>query len=238
MKAAEVVHCGENALAVPLGPAIYANGQVRPRHRGATHAGACVVAGSAILALLTLGGSSAVWPLLVFLCGKLSCYAASTFYHWSHATASCERKRQVALSLDWVCIEISILSTGIPFAGMRREAYYVVSVALLLLVVCSALKSSVVLKDACIFVQIVFTVCFIGVETRWSGTWALASAFVFVGLTCFLPVACTRGSRQEAVAAPWHCRGEYGWHEDFHAMVVAGDVCYFTAAVAHVCSRF
>lgn len=223
------------------GPCVsYANGEARPRLRGAVHFGASVVSAAAVLALLAPAASDCtVWPLLGFLCGKLACYSASAFYHTSRATAYCEKQQRAALAVDMVCVSVSVLSTGIPFADAGFELYYGASMTFFLLVVLAVSAGTRALKDVAVFCQIVFTLSFTGAATGGSGMWALSSTLVLLSLLCYLPVMLRTGhgaARKEPVVscAPWHERGVYGAWEDFHAANVAADVFYFVTAAVYV----
>lgn len=230
----------EHARPLAGDPSCYADGEARPRFRGAIHFGAGVVAASGILVLLIPAASDcAVWPLLGCLCGKLACYSASAYYHASKATASCEKQQRSALAVDRVCVSVSVLASGIPFADAGFELYYGANIVLLLLVVLAVSAGTLALKNVAVFCQIVFCVSFIGAATGGSGMWALASTFVFLALLFYLPVMLRTGhgaARKEPVVPwmPWHERGVYGAWEDFHAFNVAGDVCYFATAAVYV----
>jgi len=230
----------EHAKPLAGDPSCYASGEARPRFRGAVHFGASVVTASAILVLLIPAASDcAVWPLLGYLCGKLACYSASAYYHTSKATASCEQQLRTALAVDRVCVSVSVLASGIPFADAGFELYYGASITFLLLVVLAVFGGTLALKNVVIFWQTVFCVSFIGAATGGSGMWALSSTFVLMSLLFFLPVLFRTGhgaARKEAVVSwmPWHERGVYGAHEDFHLFNVAADVCYFATAAVYV----
>lgn len=117
--------------------------------------------------------------------------------------------------------------------------YSSVSSTLFLLVVLAVSAGTLALKNIVIFAQATFSLVFIGVVVEEKWLWATGSLFYFAGLLAYVPMLLLRGhgsSRKQALLSwvPWHKRGVYGSHEDCHALIAAGDLCYFIAAAVHV----
>lgn len=218
------------------GHSSYATGEPRPSFRGLTHLCAAAVC-VPLLVFVARTARRGRWLLSAFVGGKLLCFAASAFYHRSCLTATSSQWHDRALRLDWMCVGISIFVTGVPFAPLVvSEAYYEAAGALLAVVVLTSAARMRTCKNVVCLVQMTLTIAYVGLVCDWTMLWVVGTASYVLGIVSFLPVLARKGQgneREDAVVSfvPWHARGIYGCHEDFHALGVIGDLAYFALAI-------
>ena len=240
--------------ATPLLPSPpYADGEARPKLRGAVHLLGTILISAALLGMLGYEAedadcqeqpagflSSAVScgrpqqeRLAGFLAGKLCSYAASAYLHRSEATTRSIETYRVALKIDFFAVGVSIAATGIPTAYHHLELYYGVSGALLALTGVLVVLSLELPRIIVTLTHVVLTIVFIGYATYWNAVWAAGSVAYAAAFACFGPVAARADPKQEATlrCAFWHKVGRNGCHEDFHNLLFVADACYLANAI-------
>ncbi|KAK3274293.1 hypothetical protein CYMTET_17520 [Cymbomonas tetramitiformis] len=185
-----------------------------------------------------LTSTSARAPLLCLLLGKFISYASSAFLHKSPTTSSSQLTHGYACQVDTFSICVSIFATGIPFASLHTAAFYGASGAIMAL--CAVLIATKAERPR-LFVtlaQFISTVTFIGYVSSWHHVWVAGTLAYIGGFACYSPVAMRNGKGRTLVDAtiesvPWHRIGRYGCHEDFHLLLLVGDICCFIVAITY-----
>ena len=86
--------------------------------------------------------------------------------------------------------------------------------------------------------QFIFTVTYIGCASnpQWNSLWTVgtvfyATGFVLFGVEASMKVQARKKNEHPPQLLPWRKLNVYGAHEDFHLLVVLGDITYFMNAV-------
>ena len=206
---------------------------VKPRHRGVSHEIAAFVSPILGLVLLVLAPTTSVrWAALVYTLGLTSMYATSALYHRGHWSPAVRLRLR---RLDHSMIMVAIASTYTPVAVAALD---VGSSRVLLGVVWS------------------LAVVGIGVQLLWlqAPRWLVAALYIAIGWTAlaFLPtlwrelsalsfsllvlggVVYSLGAVVYAIRRPDPVPAVFGYHEVFHALVIAAGLVFYAAIVGVV----
>jgi len=211
-------------------PRIEARPPVKPRHRGVSHEIAAFVSPILGLVLIVLAPTTSVrWAVLVYTAGLTAMYATSALYHrgrWS--TAVTLRLRR----LDHSMIVVAIAATYTPVAVAALD---VGSARVLLGVVWS------------------LAIVGIGIQMLWlhAPRWLVAALYIAIGWTAlaFSPtlwrqlgvisfsllvlggVVYSLGAVVYSTRRPDPVPAVFGYHEVFHALVIAAGLVFYVAIV-------
>lgn len=200
----------------------------KPRWRGVSHEAAAflfpVLGG---LLLVASDTTAARWAVIVYTAGVTAMYATSACYHRGHWQPPTERRLR---KLDHSMILVGIAATYTPIAVAGLDS-----------------------RSARILLGIVWPLSAIGilVQMLWldAPRWLGAGLYVVIGWTAlaFLPVlwhelgivsfalivsggaVYSAGARVYATKRPNPVPGVFGFHEVFHALVIAAGLIFYVA---------
>ena len=203
---------------------------VKPRWRGVSHEIAAFVFPVLGLVLVVIAPTTASrWAAVVYTIGVTAMYATSAVYHrgdWSPAV------RQRLRRLDHSMILVGIAATYTPLAVVGLGG-----------------------SSARILLGVVWTLAIIGIVVQmvWldAPRWLVAGIYVVVGWTAvafvpalwsalgvitFVLITCggivySVGARVYAARRPDPMPGVFGFHEVFHALVLAAGLLFYVAIV-------
>jgi hemolysin III len=206
--------------------------EVKPRWRGVSHEAAAFVFPALGLVLVVVAHTTAArWAALAYTIGITAMYAASACYHrgrWSPAV------RRYLRRLDHSMILVGIAATYTPIAVVGLDS-----------------------RSARVLLGIVWPLAGVGivVQMLWLNAprWLVAGIYVVIGWTAlaFLPVlwhdldavtlwlllcggvVYSVGARVYAARRPDPVPAVFGFHEVFHALVIAAGLIFYVA-IAHV----
>ena len=199
--------------------------------------GAAVVSWAGIVAMVPIAIEDCrAAPLAAFLFGKGNLYTASSFFHTSDFSARSMKNEKVTGVIDCAAVSLSVMSTGIPFSSGNTAAFTAVNLFFVVGVVWTAVRNRMFAKSALLFFQAVFVVCFVGRVTTWHPQWRLAASLAFSAGCSFVPVMQRQRNppSEPLPVMPWNVQGVWGAWEDFHVLVVATDVAFFSLAAVYV----
>lgn len=213
----------------------YADGEPRPLSRGFIHlVGSALIVLTLLVVLFLIAWlrDARLWLLVAFLAGKLFSYAWSSFLHKSNITARCQVTHALVMKIDYIAVGVSIFATGIPVSLGQPEVYYGFSTTYLCLIVMATALNQNLARVVITVLHTLTTILFIGENTGWNLVWIAGSVFYVASFVCFAPVTLRPGNganRQDSTLSfiPWHKKGTRGCHEDFHALLLLADACYF-----------
>jgi len=206
--------------------------EVKPRWRGASHAVAAIVFPVLGLVLVALADTTAArWAALVYTVGVTAMYAASAFYHrgdWSPPV----RRRLRRLDHSMILVGIAATYTPIAVVGLDTR-----SARILLGVVWPLAVAGIVVQMlwlnaprrlvAALYVVIGWTaLAFVPV------LWHELGVFTFSLVVCG-GVVYSLGARVYSTRRPNPLPTVFGFHEVFHALVIAAGLIFY-AAIARV----
>lgn len=223
----------------------YADGKPKPRWRGALHA---VVTAFLCIAIVATAGLLLAgrlerrrWSLLAFLLGKVASYGASTHLHFGAFRDLPSLTR--ALRWDFLAIPLSIGGNSFPLARSPVEAGAVVLATAAffganVLCVARQMEGAVGLRTPNAgrgdglrnaFLSIHCVLCYAHLAARRGVDGALASNVLLVIATLLLslPVSAAHDEEPLDPRVPWHRPRVWGFHEDFHAVLLVGDFSMF-----------
>jgi hemolysin III len=202
--------------------------EVKPRWRGASHEVAAFVFPVLGLILVAVAHSTAArWAVLVYTLGVTGMYATSACYHRGHWTPPVQRRLR---RLDHSMILVGIAATYTPIAVVGLDA-----------------------RSARILLGIVWPLAVAGivVQMLWLNAprWLVASLYVVIGWTAlaFIPVlwhdlgvatlsivisggvVYSVGARVYSARRPDPAPAIFGFHEVFHALVIAAGLLFYVA---------
>ncbi len=201
---------------------------VKPRWRGVSHEIAAFVFPFLGLALLAANDSASVrWAVLVYTIGLTLMYTTSACYHRGHWT---DRQRIRLRRLDHAMIMVGIASTYTPVAVAALDTR---SVRILLGVVWS------------------LAILGVGLQLLWmhAPRWLVAGLYIAIGWTAvaFMPtlwrdlgvasfllllaggLVYSAGAVVYSTRRPDPAPAVFGFHEVFHALVVAAGLLFYAA---------
>ena len=206
--------------------------EVKPRWRGASHEVAALVFPVLGIVLVAVAHTAAArWATLAYTFGVTAMYAASACYHRGHWSPTVRRRLR---RLDHSMILVGIAATYTPIAVVGLDT-----------------------RSALILLGVVWPLAVVGiiVQMWWLNAprWLVASLYVVIGWTAlaFVPVlwhelgvvtfslvVCggvvySLGARVYSARRPDPIPGVFGFHEVFHALVIAAGLIFY-AAIARV----
>ena len=220
----------------------YVDGKPRPLFRGVLH-GLLSVA-LAIAAVL----STSIWNLPAFslaFAGKFVTYAASaTFHLYPFSSVSAVTKAFVA---DLICVPFSACAAVVPFlqaADVAREALFAGTVLLFNAVAVLwqthnqiGLKTRDDRSDAprCVAtaIYIIWVFTYTGIVVDFNALWGATLGFSLVAAALSTPVTKAHAIEPIVYWVPWHARGVWSLHEDFHLVLALSDACWLVMALHH-----
>jgi hemolysin III len=202
--------------------------EVKPRWRGVSHELAAFVFPFLGLGLLVAAHTTAArWAVLVYTIGVTAMYATSAVYHRGNWTPS-TRRRLRRLDHSMILIGIAATYTPIAVAGLDK-------------------------RSARVMLGIVWPLSIAGIVMRmfWLNAprWLVAGLYVVIGWTAiaFIPVLWDElgivtfsliagggvvysiGARVYATRRPDPAPALFGFHEVFHALVLAAGLLFYIA---------
>ena len=202
--------------------------EVNPRWRGVSHAGAAFVFPILGFVLVAVAHTTAArWAALAYTVGVTAMYATSACYHRGHWSASVRRRLR---RLDHSMILVGIAATYTPIAVVGLDT-----------------------RSARILLGVVWALAVIGivVQMLWLNAprWLVASLYVVIGWTAlaFVPVLWNQlgvvtfslivcggivysvGARVYSTRRPDPVPAVFGFHEVFHALVIAAGLIFYLA---------
>jgi hemolysin III len=206
-------------------------GRSRPRFRGVSHQYAFFVALVLAVPLVAVAPtSSARFGAAVFAASVVAMFGASAAYHrvtWR------PRPRAWMARLDHATIYVLIAGTYTPYAIVALSGAWRVVV---LAVVWGGAAAAIVLKFAWVRAPKALAAV-IGVVLGWAGIAAQlverlggeATALLLAGGVLY-----TSGAVVYALRRPDPVPAVFGYHELFHALVIAGVVCHYASVAFFV----
>lgn len=216
----------------------YIDGKPKPWYRGVIHG-----IFSAIFFVFSVGSftcnvlDSSPWPCYGFsllLFSKFFSYLASALLHlFPYITVAAATE---ALKFDLIAISVSIGFTVLPFTLTSEEAkasFTVSFLSILLQLICvqwqfrghigldTPAHSSELPRNGLMVLQWLDTSYRVGKATSYSTSWCFACTTYIMSFALAGPV--TASHHEEPVHFPWHKRGVWSLHEDFHLMLLAAD---------------
>ena len=201
---------------------------VKPSGRGVSHEIAAFVFPVLGLALVVVAPTAAArWSALVYTVGVTAMYATSACYHHGHWSPPARRRLR---RLDHSMILVGIAATYTPLAVVGLDS-----------------------RSARVLLAIVWTLAIIGVVVQmlWldAPRWLVAGIYVVVGWTAllFVPVLWNQlgvvtfslivaggvlysvGARVYSTRRPDPVPAVFGFHEVFHALVIAAGLVFYVA---------
>jgi hemolysin III len=201
---------------------------VKPSGRGVSHEIAALVFPVLGLALVVAAPTAAArWSALVYTVGVTAMYATSACYHRGHWSPPARRRLR---RLDHSMILVGIAATYTPLAVVGLDS-----------------------RSARVLLAIVWTLAIIGVVVQmlWldAPRWLVAGIYVVVGWTAllFVPVLWNQlgvvtfslivaggvlysvGARVYSTRRPDPVPAVFGFHEVFHALVIAAGLVFYVA---------
>jgi hemolysin III len=202
--------------------------QARPRLRGVSHQYAFVASlGAGLFLLLGAPTSRARFAAGVFAASVTAMFGASALYH--RVTWRPKPRRWLA-RLDHATVYLLIAGTYTPFALLALDgAWQIVVLAL----VWSGAAAAIALKVAWLDGP-KWLAAAVGIALGWAGIAALPQLARELGFVA-TALALTGGILYTAGAVVYACRrpnpapATFGYHELFHALVVAAAACQYAA---------
>ncbi len=213
-----------NEAEVPEGSAL----EVKPRWRGASHEVAAFVFPVLGIVLVAVAHTTAArWAALVYSVGIAAMYATSACYHRGHWNPSVRRRLR---RLDHSMILVGIAATYTPIAVVGLDT-----------------------RSARILLGVVWPLAVAGiiVQMLWLNAprWLVAGLYVVIGWTAlaFVPVlwhelgvvtfsliicggvVYSLGARVYSTRRPDPTPAVFGFHEVFHALVIAAGLIFYVA---------
>jgi hemolysin III len=201
---------------------------VKPSGRGVSHEVAAFAFPVLGLALVVVAPTAAArWSALVYTVGVTAMYATSACYHRGHWSPPARRRLR---RLDHSMILVGIAATYTPLAVVGLDS-----------------------RSARVLLAIVWTLAIIGVVVQmlWldAPRWLVAGIYVVVGWTAllFVPVLWNQlgvvtfslivaggvlysvGARVYSTRRPDPFPAVFGFHEVFHALVIAAGLVFYVA---------
>jgi hemolysin III len=207
--------------------------QARPRLRGVSHQYAFVASlGAGLFLLLGAPTSRARFAAGVFAASVTAMFGASALYH--RVTWRPKPRRWLA-RLDHATVYLLIAGTYTPFALLALDgAWQIVVLAL----VWSGAAAAIALKVAWLDGP-KWLAAAVGIALGWAGIAALPQLARELGFVA-TALALTGGILYTAGAVVYACRrpnpapATFGYHELFHALVVAAAACQYAAVAFFV----
>jgi len=222
----------------------YYDGKPRPMCRGLLHGITFLIicVGLPVLGLGVYHGAFApeYWKLLLFLGGKGFSYGCSAVLHlfpfqsaWRLTSALKWDLAAVPISV-WAC---SILLFDSDFDVLSVLIIGAVIVALNGILVHfqfqghdSGLKTPEGRSDTpriiLIVLQFVGTVLYAGMHYGYRDLWFVSSGFYILAFAACVPTTWSHEKEPYCKWIPWHRPGVFGFHEDFHWLLLAADVSF------------
>jgi hemolysin III len=206
--------------------------EVKPRWRGASHQVAAIVFPVLGIVLVAVADTTAArWAALVYTVGVTAMYAASACYHRGDWTPSVRRRLR---RLDHSMILVGIAATYTPIAVVGLDTR---SARILLGVVWPLAVAGIVVQMlwlhaprwlvAALYVVIGWTALAF-VPVLWHELGVLTFSLIFCG-----GVVYSVGARVYSTRRPDPLPAAFGFHEVFHALVIAAGLIFY-AAIARV----
>jgi hemolysin III len=209
------------------GPELHAI-EVKPRWRGTSHEAAAFVFPVLGVVLVAVAHTTAArWAVVVYTVGVSAMYAASALYHRGHWSPSVRRRLR---RLDHSMILVGIAATYTPIAVVGLDT-----------------------RSARILLGVVWPLALAGivVQMLWLNAprWLVAGLYVVIGWTAlafvpvlwhelgvltFLLIGCggvvySIGARVYSARQPDPLPAVFGYHEVFHALVIAAGLIFYVA---------
>lgn len=203
---------------------------VKPRLRGVSHEVAAFVFPVLGLVLLVLADTTSVrWAVLVYTAGVTAMYTASACYHRGHWT-DVTRRRMRRLDHSMIMVAIAATYTPVAVAALPRH-----TATILLGVVWSLAVVGVIVQmlwinaprwlSAALYIAIGWTaVAFL--PTLWTHLGVLSFAGLVLGGVVY-SVGAVVYSTQRPDPNPL----VFGYHEVFHALVIAAGLVFYATIV-------
>jgi hemolysin III len=203
---------------------------VKPRYRGVSHEIAAFVFPVLGVILVALADTTAIrWAAVVYTVGVTAMYATSACYHRGHWSDSTRLRLR---RLDHSMIMVAIAATYTPIAVAALDT-----------------------RSATILLTLVWSLALVGVVVQmlWlhAPRWLSAALYIGIGWTAlaFLPalwrnlgvvsfslvllggIVYSLGAAVYATRRPDPAPATFGYHEVFHALVVAAGLIFYAAIV-------
>jgi hemolysin III len=204
----------------------------RPRLRGVFHQYAFFASLLAGFPLVATAPPSARFPATAFAASVAAMFGVSAVYHrvtWR------PRPRAWMARVDHAAIYLLIAGTYTPYALLALSGAWRVAV---LAVVWSGAAAAIVLKFAWVDAPKALAAA-LGVALGWAGVVALPKLMEEVGAAATVLVLAggalyTAGAVVYALRRPDPLPAVFGYHELFHALVVAGVACHYASVAFFV----
>lgn len=222
-------------------PSIYITGDALPHFRGVLHLIVTFLIPIVFIIIVCIQKLIQIWPLLIFLGGKLFSYGSSALLHTG--IAKDKDTHLFLLFIDKVGVYISVFVTGIPFFVQSNVLlYYGISYLLLFGGVISLIYNYEFLRIIIFIIQLIFTISLIGYQLQWNVLWIIGTLLYITCFVIFLPcVIKTNTSNSREMfdvclrdVCLWHKPGRNGCHEDFHTFLFFADIVFFINAYIYL----
>jgi hemolysin III len=201
---------------------------VRPRWRGVSHEAAAFVFPVLGLVLVAVAHTTAArWAALAYTTGVTAMYGTSACYHRGHWNPSAQRYLR---RLDHSMILVGIAATYTPIAVVGLDAR---SAGILLGVVWSLAVAGIVVQMLWLNAPR-WLVAIIYVVIGWTALAFFPVLWHELGVMTFSLILCggvvySVGARIYAARTPDPMPAVFGFHEVFHALVVAAGLIFYVA---------
>lgn len=223
---------------VPWRARQYADGKPRPLFRGMLHG---------LLACLLLGAIAlciTVWhsmPLTLGFTGKLLTYGASAVFHLYPYSSTANLTK--AFVVDLISVPFSMCGSVVAFAADKDSGTYVRE--LILAASTIGLNAIAVLwqtqgqlglqtrsdrsdtpRSVIISAYLAWSFIFMGDVAGFDVLWVLMLGVTLLAAVLAHPVTKEHAKEPSLKWVPWHVRGMWSLHEDFHVALACADACW------------
>jgi len=202
--------------------------EVKPRWRGASHEVAAFVFPVLGVVLVAVAHTAAArWAVLVYTVGITAMYATSACYHRGHWNPSVRRRLR---RLDHSMILVGIAATYTPIAVVGLDAR---SARILLGVVWPLVVAGIVVQMLWLNAPR-WLVAGLYVAIGWTALAFVPVLWHELGVVTFSLIVCggvvySVGARVYSARQPDPMPDVFGFHEVFHALVVAAGLIFYVA---------
>jgi len=223
----------------------YYDGKPRPICRGLLHGIVFFVIASVALPVFMLGiyhgaFSQKYWKLVLFLGGKGFSYGCSAVLHLFPFQSAW--RLTSALKWDLAAIPISVWASSILLFGGRYDFLTVLIVGAGIVAANgilvymqfrghdTGLKTPEGRSDTpriiLIVLQFLGSMFYAGMHYGYRDLWFVAVIFYALAFAASIPTTWSHEKEPSSKWVPWHRPGVYGFHEDFHWLLLVADVSF------------
>lgn len=206
----------------------YASGDIIPKFRGFIHFYISITIVIFFMTSVFVNYNMDI-SMYFFLLGKTFCYGTSSLFHSGYFLNVDNHLR--CLKADKIGIYISNFSSAIPFCKLEKNQFFIINYTVLFFGIISILLDYEIMRKIILGIQTTYLSLFIGNQIKYNNLWKYSMLFYYLSLVSFIPSMIENNNTTKMVDSIlpvfWHKKGIYGCHEDFHFLLLIGDILCF-----------